>query len=158
MSYIEENLLPSEEVQYRAKLHWIIHLSWIAWAILALALAITALTYRNTPTLSNTLFGGAAICLLLAIVTGIPSWIRASTSEFAVTNRRVLVKVGFIKRRTLELMLNKVELIGVDQTIWGRLFNYGTITITGTGGTHEPFTNISHPLEFRHNVQAHIPV
>ena len=158
MGYIEENLLPGEEVQYRAKLHWIIHLPWISWAILALALAIAALTWRSTPALSNTLFVVAAICLLLAIVMGIPSWIRASSSEFAVTNRRVLVKVGFIKRRTLELMLNKVEVIGVDQTIWGRLFNYGTITITGTGGTHEPFTNISHPLEFRHNVQAHIPI
>ena len=157
MSYIEENLLPGEEVQYRAKLHWIIHLPWVSWAIFALALAIAALTYRSNPTPSNMLFVGAAICLLLAIVMGIPSWIRASSSEFAVTNRRVLVKVGFIKRRTLELMLNKVELIGVDQTIWGRLFNYGTITITGTGGTHEPFANISHPLEFRHNVQAQIP-
>jgi uncharacterized membrane protein YdbT with pleckstrin-like domain len=157
MSYVEENLLPGEEVQYRAKLHWIIHVPWCSWAILTIALIIAALLLRNTQFLSYTLLGMALIGLLVTIVLGIRSWISTSSSEFAVTNKRVLVKVGFIKRRTLELMLSKVEVIGVEQTIWGRIFNYGTITITGTGGTNEPFTNISHPLEFRRNVQAHIP-
>jgi hypothetical protein len=157
MSYVEENLLPGEEVQYRAKLHWIIHVPCVLWAVLTLALAVAALMEQSIPFLSKTLLTLASLCFMAAMIVGINNWIRAASSEFAVTNKRVLVKVGFIKRRTLELMLPKVEVIGVDQTIWGRLFNYGTITITGTGGTHEPFTNISHPLEFRKNVQAHIP-
>ncbi len=76
------------------------------------------------------------------------------TSEFAVTNKRVLVKVGFISRHTLELLLSKVETVGVDQSILGRILGYGTIVVIGTGGTREPFRAITDPLEFRHQVQG----
>ena len=72
-----------------------------------------------------------------------------ATSEFAVTNRRVIIKVGLISRRTVELKLEKIESIGVDQTIMGRIFGYGTITVKGTGGTSEPFSGIARPLAFR---------
>lgn len=75
--------------------------------------------------------------------------IERATSEFAVTNRRVIIKVGLISRRTVELKLEKIESIGVDQSIPGRIFGYGTIVVNGTGGTHEPFRGIARPLEFR---------
>jgi hypothetical protein len=73
-----------------------------------------------------------------------------------VTDKRVIIKVGWIQRRTLETMLGKVEGIGVDQTVIGRMLNFGTITVTGTGGTQERFTNIAAPLEFRRQVQAQV--
>ena len=73
--------------------------------------------------------------------------------EFAVTNKRVIVKTGLISRRTLEMNLSKIESVNVDQTIFGRLLGYGTITIIGTGGTRESFPNISHPLAFRKKFQ-----
>jgi uncharacterized membrane protein YdbT with pleckstrin-like domain len=72
-----------------------------------------------------------------------------ATSEFAVTNRRVIIKVGLVSRKTVELKLDKVESIGVDQTIPGRIFGYGTIVVRGTGGTNEPFRGIARPLDFR---------
>lgn len=75
------------------------------------------------------------------------------TSEFVITNKRVIVKVGFISRRTVELNLAKVESINVDQSIGGRIFGYGTVNIIGTGGTKEPFANISAPLDFRKQFQ-----
>jgi len=75
--------------------------------------------------------------------------IERATSEFAVTSRRVIIKVGLISRRTVELRLEKIESIGVDQSILGRIFGYGTIVVNGTGGTHEPFRGIARPLEFR---------
>jgi len=75
--------------------------------------------------------------------------IERATSEFAVTNRRVIIKVGLISRRTVELKLEKIESIGVDQSIPGRIFGYGTIVVKGTGGTNEPFRGIARPLEFR---------
>jgi len=75
--------------------------------------------------------------------------IERATSEFAVTSRRVIIKVGLISRRTVELKLEKIESIGVDQSILGRIFGYGTIVVNGTGGTHEPFRGIARPLEFR---------
>jgi uncharacterized membrane protein YdbT with pleckstrin-like domain len=86
----------------------------------------------------------------------IPPWIDSLSSEFAVTNKRVLVKVGLIRRHSLELLLQKVEGIGVDQTLTGRILGYGTITVSGTGGTREAFRLISDPLEFRRQVQAEI--
>lgn len=73
--------------------------------------------------------------------------------EFAVTNKRVIVKTGLISRRTLEMNLSKIESVKVDQSIFGRLFGYGTITIIGTGGTRESFPNIAKPLLFRKKFQ-----
>jgi uncharacterized membrane protein YdbT with pleckstrin-like domain len=78
------------------------------------------------------------------------------TSEFAITNKRVIVKRGLIRRHTLELNLQRVESVSVDQTIMGRILGYGTITIIGTGGTREPFRRIAHPLEFRKAVEEQL--
>ena len=75
----------------------------------------------------------------------------------AVTNKRVIIKVGLISRRTAELNLNKVENIGVNQSILGRILNYGTITVVGTGGTHEQFRWVASPIEFRRAVQEYTP-
>ena len=75
------------------------------------------------------------------------------TSEFAVTNKRIIIKVGFISRRTLELNLSKVESVTVNQSILGRILGYGTIIVIGTGGTKEPFGDIAAPLEFRKQFQ-----
>lgn len=83
----------------------------------------------------------------------IPPLIALSTSEFAITNKRVIIKVGLISRRTLEMNLNKIESVNVYQGILGRLLGYGTIVIVGTGGTNEPFHNISDPLTFRKKFQ-----
>jgi uncharacterized membrane protein YdbT with pleckstrin-like domain len=93
----------------------------------------------------------------LGFATGLSSYINYTSSEFGVTNRRVLIKVGFVRRRSLELFLQKLEGIGVDQGILGRIFGYGTITVTGTGGTKEVFRAIAAPLEFRRMVQQQTP-
>lgn len=71
------------------------------------------------------------------------------SDEFVITNKRAVVKAGVIGRRTVELNLEKVESIGVNQSILGRILGYGTVVITGTGGTRERFDFISRPLEFR---------
>ena len=71
------------------------------------------------------------------------------TSEFAITNKRVIIKVGLISRRTLEMNLAKIESVNVNQGALGRILNYGSITVIGTGGTRETFPGISQPLEFR---------
>jgi uncharacterized membrane protein YdbT with pleckstrin-like domain len=71
------------------------------------------------------------------------------TSEFAVTNKRVIMKMGWVSRRVLELNLHKIESVNVDQSLLGRLVGYGTITVIGTGGTRETFHRIAHPLAFR---------
>jgi uncharacterized membrane protein YdbT with pleckstrin-like domain len=80
-------------------------------------------------------------------------WIIRSTSEFVITNKRVIIKRGLIARKTFEMNLNKIETVNVDQSIWGRIFGFGTITIVGTGGTREVFDSISKPLTFRRKFQ-----
>jgi len=92
--------------------------------------------------------------IAIFILLFISAFIERTTSEFAVTSKRVLIKVGFIRRHSLELLLHKVEGIGVDQGIVGRLLGYGMITVSGTGGTVEPFQTIENPLEFRRQVQT----
>lgn len=71
------------------------------------------------------------------------------TSEFAITNKRLIIKTGFISRNTFEMNLSKIESINVSQSILARLLGYGTIVIMGTGSTREPFDRIKDPMTFR---------
>jgi uncharacterized membrane protein YdbT with pleckstrin-like domain len=79
----------------------------------------------------------------------IAPWLQRALSEFVITNRRIIIKTGFIARSTFEMNLSKIESVNVDQSVGGRIFNYGSLTIIGTGGTRETFHNISKPLNFR---------
>lgn len=96
------------------------------------------------------------MCLLVGgLIALIGHFVRAAT-EIAVTNKRVIVKTGLLTRRTVELLLSKVESIGVDESIWGRILGYGSVVVRGTGGTPEPFHRVGHPLEFGRQVQEQI--
>jgi uncharacterized membrane protein YdbT with pleckstrin-like domain len=74
----------------------------------------------------------------------------------AVTNKRVVAKVGVAARRTVEMLLSRVESIGVEESVTGRILGYGTVIVRGTGGTPESFDKIAHPLDFRTRVQQQI--
>ena len=142
MGFVERNLLPNEQVTYRARLHWIIYLTPVIVVMAAIAIAL------GGEGIAAIVTGGIGLLLML------PPWIKSSSSEFAITDKRVVIKVGLIRRHSLELLLQKVEGIGVDQGIIGRILGYGTITVSGVGGTKEAFQRISNPLEFRRQVQA----
>ena len=150
MGYIESNLLPGETVVQRARLHWIVFLKAIAVAVLGAGVLIVSATMADG---SWVRIAGGVVALVGALMA-IPPWIARASSEFGVTSKRVIIKVGVIKRRTLELLIRQVEAISVDQSVTGRLFNFGTITLTGTGGVRETFDNISDPLEFRRSIQS----
>jgi uncharacterized membrane protein YdbT with pleckstrin-like domain len=76
-------------------------------------------------------------------------WFDRWLSEFVITNRRIIIKTGFIARNTFEMNLSKIESVNVDQSVMGRIFNFGSMTIIGSGGTRETFHKISKPLKFR---------
>ena len=143
MGYVESNLLPNEQITYRAKLHWIIYTLPVIVCLIAIVVALGGGGW----------IAGTAIGIV-GFVLFLPPWIKGGSSEFAITNKRVLIKVGLIRRHSLELLLQKVEGIGVDQGVLGRILGYGTITVSGVGGTKETFQMISNPLEFRRQVQA----
>jgi uncharacterized membrane protein YdbT with pleckstrin-like domain len=142
MGFVDRNLLPNEQVTYRARLSRVIYFFPVCLIVLAVLVAIQG--WHQT----------AWVIAALGLILLTPPWIRSISSEFAVTNKRVVIKVGLVRRHSLELLLQKVEGIGVDQGILGRILDYGTITVSGTGGTREAFRTISRPLEFRRQVQA----
>jgi uncharacterized membrane protein YdbT with pleckstrin-like domain len=150
MSYLDDHLLEAESIVYRARLHWTIFGSAILVVLLGTGLTIVLRIYQPDYWWLGVVLVG--IGLLLAI----GPLIRYTSSEFAVTNKRVLSKVGFIERESDETLLSKVEAIGVDQGIVGRLLGFGTVTMTGTGGTEESFPRISQPLEFRRQIQSQV--
>ena len=124
MSYIDESLVPGETVLHRARVSW-----WSQAGLVVLGV------------------------LLLVVIVGIffilAAWIKVHSTELAITNRRVIAKFGFIKRDTVEINLEKVEALRVEQGFLGRMLNFGTILMTGTGGSIEPIPNIADPLVFR---------
>jgi uncharacterized membrane protein YdbT with pleckstrin-like domain len=150
MSYLDDHLLAGERIVYRARLHWIIFGNSILVVLLGVGLAAVLRVYQPEYWWLGAALAGVG--LLLAI----PPAIRYTSSEFAVTDKRVLAKHGFIQRDSIETLLSKIEAIEVDQGIIGRMFGYGSIGITGTGGTQESFPLISHPLEFRRQIQSQI--
>lgn len=160
MQYIEKNLLQNEKLVYSVRPHWVIFASsfWaIAFAIffwLYAPLILTAPIY-NAWTLRDI---ASSVLMIIGTYWFINAYIYYKTSEYGVTNKRVVIKVGFIQRRSLELLLDKVEGVLVDQTITGRIFNYGAINIIGTGGTNDRFPFIPDPLLFRKNVQQEIEI
>ena len=151
MGYIDDNLMSEEQVIYRTKLHWI---TLLIPAILAIFFGLPAI-----PAILDIFFGSfvfGSFLLLVAIICGIPSFISFKNSEFAITNKRVLMNAGFIRINSLEIPLTKVEAIQVKQGPLGRILNYGTVIITGTGGTAKRFRDIYAPLEFRKKLQEQI--
>ena len=147
MSYVDKHLAPDEHVVFVTRLHPVIFTSAAGFAAFVVLAAALIIRHNDLPSETNrlvALVGGA-----IAVVSLIPPFVRWQTSEFAVTDRRVLVKVGFLSVHTVELLLAKVEAIGVDQTLGGRLLGYGTLRITGTGGTVESFPLVAWPLMLR---------
>jgi uncharacterized membrane protein YdbT with pleckstrin-like domain len=140
-SYVNSHLDPGETVAYEGRLHWIVYLT--PMLILGVGIGVA---------LSGLYAGGLAL-LVMGLVSLLIAWVRQFSSEFAVTNGRVIIKTGWLSRRTIELNMSKVESVQVDQDIFARLLNYGTITVIGTGGTKEPFALIDDPMGFRHAVQ-----
>ena len=140
MSYVQKQLADGESINFQTTLHPIIFL----WAVVVVVVGAGLLAFNLTA-------GGMTISL--GLLLALSNWITYKASEFAVTNRRVIIKTGLVSRKTIETLLTKVEGIQVDQGILGRMLDYGTLTVTGTGGTHEPFKMIRHPLEFRKQVQ-----
>lgn len=158
MGYVDRNLMTGEELVYRSRIHWVIFVPSCLYMVVGGAVIIhpqlLQTDWEFTPPLQ--LFGG--LIVLIGVVKLIEAWIIRSSTELAVTTKRVIAKRGFIRRDTTELNHSKVEGYLVDQTILGRILNFGTLTITGTGGGRTPIRNVDDPLAFRRAAIAVIDV
>jgi len=149
--YIDEILQPGERVLYSTNAHWIFYFPAIVAWIAALAFLVL-MPQATADGLWVLCLIAAGVVALAALYWTIKGWFHRFTTETDVTNLRVVHKTGFIKRRTFEMALDKVESVDVDQSILGRILNYGDVTIRGVGEGIEKITTISSPLAFRSSI------
>lgn len=158
MGYVEQNLNPGERILYTTHLHWIVLFRSIfvdtLFSAAGLALIVWGIAGKHPERGEGQVAGIAGLLLLLAgnVILAIAA-VRRNATEMAVTDRRVIIKVGVLTKRTVEVFLSKIESVGVEQTLWGRMMGFGSISVRGTGGTNEPFSHVANPLEFRRQVQ-----
>lgn len=129
MRYIDKSLAPGEEVVVRGQwptLYWI-----GAWAAL-LVLGII----------------GVGVFMFAAMA------IKMKTTDFAVTNRRVILKRGWLNLSTQEVSTSSIETVEVAQRFWGRIFGYGKVRVTGTGDSHIVFPPMKNPIAFRRAIES----
>jgi uncharacterized membrane protein YdbT with pleckstrin-like domain len=151
--YIDDILQPGEKVLYSTNAHWIFYQpAIVAWIAALVLLILSRMT--TTEGLILLCLSAAAVVALAALYWSATAWFHRWTTETDVTNLRVVHKTGFIKRRTFEMALDKVESVDVNQSILGRIFNYGDVTILGVGEGKETISTIAAPLDFRSHITA----
>ncbi len=165
LSYAEKNLVAGETLLYQTRHHWIVLLGPVLLSLLleipGIAFLVESVVHKapkhSASGNAELGAGGLAVIGLLLLVAGAAILVyglaKRNATEMAVTNKRVLIKTGLASRRTLDLMLSRVESIAVEETFLGRIFGYGSVIVRGTGGTPESFFLIAHPQEFRRCVQ-----
>jgi hypothetical protein len=149
MSYVDRVLQPGEQIRYRASIHWVIYLPGIALLLAAgvlwLLVPEAVLARRILEVIAALIAAGGLILLARA-------WFNWWITEIAVTNRRIIYKTGFIRRETNEMHMDKVESVRVDQSILGRIFDYGDVNVLGTGEGFEPLKKVDAPIELRNHI------
>jgi uncharacterized membrane protein YdbT with pleckstrin-like domain len=161
MGYVEKHLIEGEQIVYKTRLHWIVLivpvLLGLLFGIAGVALLVrSAAGNTDTHTESQAMAAGGAILLVIALILFGRGILKRNSTQMTVTNMRVLANVGIASRRSIEIFLSRVESIGVEEPVMGRMLGYGTVVVRGVGGTPESFNLIAHPLEFRTHVQQEI--
>jgi uncharacterized membrane protein YdbT with pleckstrin-like domain len=154
MSYVRSVLQPNEKILVIGRLHWIVYMQAIL--LIVVGILIVALGYNLTNESIRTYFTYTTVAIfgVGAAVSFLHAWFIRWITEFAVTDRRVIYKCGFISRHTVEMNMDKIESVDVDQSLLGRLLNYGTIHVLGTGEGIESLRRIAAPLALRSAITA----
>ena len=153
MSYIQKVLQPGEELRYEAAIHWVTYLHGAAWLLAAFVVwLMTPAAWRGG------FVHGALVIILVAggLFWLARAWFNWWITEIAVTNRRVIYKRGFISRATAEMHMDKIESVKIDQSILGRILDYGKVTVLGTGTGTESLGQIDEPIAAPLELRNHI--
>jgi uncharacterized membrane protein YdbT with pleckstrin-like domain len=152
MAYYTKVLQPDETVRDVAHLHWSIYLPFAFLLLIAIAVAVLAASVViGEPQQTYTLYAAAAVAVI-ALLVGLAEWVRRRSTEIVVTDRRVIYKRGLLSRHTVEMNITRIETVDVIQGIAGRIFNYGTVIIRGTGAGIEPLRGIGAPVRLRNAI------
>ena len=155
--YIGSILQDDERVLHEASIHWIVYLPAAFFLVVGLALLLWVAPIYQAG--GREFVGMIGVFVAVAALLAAPFYffkaliLRVAT-ELAITNRRVIAKVGLIRRKTWEINAAKVEGVEVEQSVWGRILGYGTVTVNGTGGGIAPIRNIDDPVAFRKHVTS----
>jgi uncharacterized membrane protein YdbT with pleckstrin-like domain len=151
--YIDEILQPGERVLYSTNSHWIFFLpAIIGWIVAGVFLVISGMVPAGPSVLIC--LSLAAISAVAALYKTVTAWFHRWTTETDVTNFRVVHKTGFVQRQTFEMSVDKVESVDVNQSILGRILNYGDVTVLGVGEGGKTLDTIASPLAFRNAITA----
>jgi uncharacterized membrane protein YdbT with pleckstrin-like domain len=151
--YIDDILQPGEKVLYSTNAHWMFYLPALpAWVVAIMLLVLSRATMVEGVVLLC--LASSTVVAIVALYWTAKAWFHRWTTETDVTNLRVVHKTGFIKRRTFEMALDKIESVDVNQSIPGRILNYGDVTIMGVGEGRETIRTIAAPLQFRNSITA----
>ncbi len=161
MSDLKQSLMQDEKIVCHIRPHWIIFSKAALWLILAILIFfITAMFHighvrllSSLPPLYQLI---PLILLILAIIVGIPAYVKYISTSFIITNKRVLLKKGLLTRRTGEILLPRIESVSIFQGILGRVFNYGDLMVSGTGGSTDIFQDLPQPFYLRNTIQEQI--
>jgi uncharacterized membrane protein YdbT with pleckstrin-like domain len=145
MSYVQTVIKPDERILATGHMHWIVYAK--GGAVLVLALIVLLFPVGQSFSTMARIVGW--LLVVVGFVLLFQAWFLKWTTEIAVTNLRVIQKRGFIRRITGEMNMDKVESVIVDQTLFGRLFDYGSIVVRGTGSGIEGLHFIAKPIELR---------
>jgi uncharacterized membrane protein YdbT with pleckstrin-like domain len=148
MSYIQQVLQPGEQVRRISSIHWIGY--WRGVAVVLLA--VVAYSLSETRFLPGIWRYAAYALALMGVVLLIQQWLRWWVTEIAVTDRRVIYKKGLIRRQTNEMNMDKVESVQIDQSILGRMLDYGDVSILGTGEGFEKLRGVANPIGLRNSI------
>jgi len=160
-SYVLKILAPGEQIRYAATLHWIVYAQGLAFTIGG------GLAGYYAPQIIYKVFGrdaalwltkplalGGLVIVLMGVALLLGAYVRQVSTELVVTNQRVIAKYGFISRATFEIMISRITGANFDQTILGRILNYGTIIVRGAGGDISPIDLVADPQGFHNAVMA----
>ena len=151
--YIDDILQPDEKLLYSTNAHWIFFLpAIVAWTVAAALFVVSGMVPDGA--LMLVCLSLAAIAAIFALYKTATAWFHRWTTETDVTTLRVVHKEGFIQRKTFEMSLDKVESVDVNQSILGRILNYGNVSIFGVGEGGKTIDTIASPLEFRNHITA----
>lgn len=151
--YIDDILQPGEKVLYSTNAHWIYFLPAIAlWAVAIVLFVGSGMIPAGPMVLVG--WSLAAIAAIAAAYKTVTAWFHRWTTETDVTNFRVVHKTGFVQRQTFEMSVDKVESVDVNQSILGRILNYGDVTVLGVGEGGKTLDTIASPLAFRNAITA----
>ena len=153
MGYVEQTIGKDEVVLMKSHIHWLTMMPMFLTGVLLAGLAGTAIFYILNNNENKFMAWAGCVLLLFGIMLMFSAYLKRSRSEFAVTNKRVVIKTGIFTKDTFEMLKDKIESIAVHQNFVGNMFGYGTISIKGTGGSTETFKYISDPMKFKQCVQ-----